>query len=178
MNEEEGFLQSIRQRPDDASYRLVYADWLEERGEPVRAEYLRLEQQLSQIPTRLQELRKQIDAKWLAQVQRTNVRVHLQVQRGLRPGMLYPVWDGLNFVGRADEQPVDIDLEDQEPPDRMWSSRQHAVIAWENGALTLEDLNSANGTYVNRRRVYPGHRHALVQRDVIQIGTVQLRVLL
>jgi uncharacterized protein (TIGR02996 family) len=178
MNEEEGFLQAIQQRADDASYRLVYADWLEERGRIVQAEYLRLEQQLAQIPDRLQELRPQIDAKWLSQVQRSNVRVHLQVQRGLRPGMLYPVWDGLNFVGRADEQPVDIDLEDQEPPDRVWSSRQHAIITWENGALTIEDLNSANGTYVNRRRAYPGSRHPLAQRDVVQIGTVQMKVVL
>jgi uncharacterized protein (TIGR02996 family) len=178
MNEEEGFLQSIHKKPDDAASRLVYADWLEKHGDSVRAEYLRLEQQLSQLPTHLLDLRKKIDAQWLVQVQRTNVRVHLQVQRGMRPGLLYPVWDGLNFVGRADEQPVDIDLEDQELPDRMWSSRQHAVIAWENGTLTIEDLNSSNGTYVNRRRVYPGNKQTLGLRDVIQVGTVQLQVVL
>jgi uncharacterized protein (TIGR02996 family) len=176
VNEEEGFLKAIHDKPEDSSLRLVYADWLEEHGDGPRAEYLRLEQQLSQLPTRLQELRQQLDAKWLAQVQRSSIRAHLQVQRGLRPGLLYPVWEGLNYMGRADEQPVDIDIEDQEPPDRIWASHQHAVIAWENGALTIEDLNSANGTYVNRQRVAPGNRRALAPGDVIQVGTVQMRV--
>jgi uncharacterized protein (TIGR02996 family) len=176
VNEEEGFLKAIHDKPDDGSLRLVYADWLEEHGDGPRAEYLRLEQQLSQLPIRLQELRQQLDARWLVQVQRSSIRAHLQVQRGQRPGLLYPVWDGLNYMGRADEQPVDIDLEDQEPPDRVWSSRLHAVIAWENGTLSIEDLNSTNGTYLNRQRVYPGSRRPLAPRDVIQIGTVQMRV--
>ena len=44
-----------------------------------------------------------------------------------------PIYEGHNFIGRADEKPVDIDLEDQEPPDRIWSSRQHALITFEDG---------------------------------------------
>jgi len=35
----------------------------------------------------------------------------------------------MNFIGRADEKPVDIDLEDQEPPDRVWCSRQQRSSA-------------------------------------------------
>jgi pSer/pThr/pTyr-binding forkhead associated (FHA) protein len=80
------------------------------------------------------------------------------------------------FVGRADEKPVDIDLDDQEPPDRVWSSRQHCLITFENGELQLEDLNSANGTFVNRTRVYPGQKRGLTPNDVIQVGTVQLKL--
>jgi len=41
MENERGFLQAILQRPDDDALKLVYADWLEEHGDP-RAEYLRL----------------------------------------------------------------------------------------------------------------------------------------
>jgi pSer/pThr/pTyr-binding forkhead associated (FHA) protein len=71
---------------------------------------------------------------------------------------------------------VDIDLEEQEPPDRIWCSRQHAVLSLDNGMLTLEDLNSANGTYVNRTRVYPGQPKVLAPNDIIQIGNVQMKV--
>src|SRR5258705_86720 len=73
----------------------------------------------------------------------------LLVIRGAKVNVEFPIYPGQNFIGRADEKPVDIDLEDQEPPDRVWTSRQHAVLEWDDGAgsLTLEDLNSSNGTY-------------------------------
>jgi uncharacterized protein (TIGR02996 family) len=37
---EAAFLQAIRDRPDDDALRLIYADWLDERGDgrPTRAE--------------------------------------------------------------------------------------------------------------------------------------------
>ena len=76
----------------------------------------------------------------------------------------------------ADEKPVDIDLDDQEPPDRVWSSRQHALITFEEGKLVIEDLNSANGTFVNRARIYPGQKRDLAVGDVLQIGTVQMKL--
>jgi pSer/pThr/pTyr-binding forkhead associated (FHA) protein len=100
----------------------------------------------------------------------------LVVIRGQKINVEYPIYPDLNFIGRADEKPVDIDLEDQEPPDRIWCSRQHALITFEEGILTIEDLNSANGTYVNRSRVYPGQKRQLSPNDVIQIGNVQMRV--
>ena len=71
---------------------------------------------------------------------------------------------------------MDVDLEDQEPLDRIWSSRQHARISFEEGQLAIEDLNSTNGTFVNRTRVHPGQKRPLQVNDVIQIGTVQMKV--
>ncbi len=100
----------------------------------------------------------------------------LVVTRGERPNVEYPLYEGDNYVGRTDEKPVDIDLEDQESPDRVWSSRQHALITFEDGALAIEDLSSMNGTFVNRTRVHPGQKRPLNVNDVIQIGTVQMRV--
>ncbi len=38
----------------------------------------------------------------------------------------------------------------------------------------IQDLNSANGTYVNRKRVPPGEKRALAEEDIIQVGPVQL----
>jgi len=100
----------------------------------------------------------------------------LLVLRGQRVNVEYPLYEGENFIGRADERPVDIDLEDQELPDRIWSSRQHALIRYENGVLVIEDLNSSNGTFINRSRLYPGQKRVLMVNDIIQIGTVQMKV--
>jgi pSer/pThr/pTyr-binding forkhead associated (FHA) protein len=67
-------------------------------------------------------------------------------------------------------------LEDQEPPDRIWCSKQHACISFENHQLAIEDLNSTNGTYVNRARIYPEQKRAIAPNDIVQIGNVQLKV--
>jgi hypothetical protein len=105
-------------------------------------------------------------------------QVKLVVQRGLKVGEEYNVFAGENYVGRADEKPVDIDLTFQEPEDRVWCSRQHALLVFDDaaGTLTIEDLNSSNGTFVNRERVYPGQPRQLFVGNTIQIGTVHLRV--
>jgi uncharacterized protein (TIGR02996 family) len=55
MSEEKAFLQAIADRPYDASLRLVYADWLEERGDP-RAQAIRAKCQYRQ-PITPQEIR-------------------------------------------------------------------------------------------------------------------------
>jgi uncharacterized protein (TIGR02996 family) len=175
MYDEEAFLQAIRTTPDDPTVRLVYADWLEERGDP-RGEYLRLEHQLAQIPLRLAELRKLIDEDWLRSVTPA-IKGYLRVLRGAVPNIAHPLYEGRNVIGRADEAPVDIDLSPQEYPERIWSLRQHATVTWDQGVLVLEDLISAN-TYLNRQRVYPHERPELHAGDVIQIGYVQLKVFL
>src|SRR5262249_56759726 len=57
----------------------------------------------------------------------------LVVTRGLKIGIEYTLYEGHNFIGRMDEKPVDIDLEDQESPEKVYSSRQHALITFQNG---------------------------------------------
>lgn len=178
MSEEEGFIRAIQESPQDDSLRLVYADWLEEHGDAQRAEYLRLEHQFSHVPGRLRALCQQLDPGWLASVLRRPVRARLKVLRGILPGIEYPIFEGQNYLGRADAAPVDVDLTVHEPADRVWSSPQHALISVEPRELFIEDLSSGNGTYLNRTRVYPGHRRALSANDMIQIGAVQMQVLL
>lgn len=46
-NDEPSLLDAIHERPDDDLPRLVYADWLEERGDP-RAEFIRVQCQLAE----------------------------------------------------------------------------------------------------------------------------------
>jgi hypothetical protein len=109
-------------------------------------------------------------------VQPVNAKARLIVVRGEKPNMEYPIHEGANVLGRADDQAVDIDLFIQESPARIWSSRQHAVITWENGSLFVEDLKSTNGTFVNKNRVRPPQRQLLQAGDIIQIGEVHFRV--
>jgi uncharacterized protein (TIGR02996 family) len=75
MSEDQPFLRAILAAPEDAATRRLYADWLEERGDP-RAEYLRLAAQLAAAPVgyqaapgirrRMIQLRTQLPAPWLA----------------------------------------------------------------------------------------------------------------
>jgi uncharacterized protein (TIGR02996 family) len=43
MNEAEALLQAIAENPDEDTPRLVYADWLDEHGQPERAEFIRVQ---------------------------------------------------------------------------------------------------------------------------------------
>jgi uncharacterized protein (TIGR02996 family) len=59
MTHEGAFLQVILENPDDDAPRLIYADWLDENGQPERAEFIRIERQLAkltEVETRWQEL--------------------------------------------------------------------------------------------------------------------------
>jgi len=44
------FLAAIADRPDDDLPRLVYADWLDENGDPARAEFIRTQIELAKLP--------------------------------------------------------------------------------------------------------------------------------
>ncbi|HJZ54644.1 MAG TPA: TIGR02996 domain-containing protein, partial [Gemmataceae bacterium] len=76
--DESAFLRAIREEPTEETNWLVYADWLDERGDP-RAEVLRifgvigLIQNLEFYPelkARLEALRPSIDPQWLDQIAR------------------------------------------------------------------------------------------------------------
>ena len=49
MSDRDAFLAAIRAAPDDDAPRLVYADWLEENGDPEWAEFMRLQCQLDPL---------------------------------------------------------------------------------------------------------------------------------
>jgi uncharacterized protein (TIGR02996 family) len=82
MNDEEAFLRAIAENPDDESCRLVFADWLEERGDS-RAEFLRLDCALRRMSGREADyddvqahwwaLRADLDPVWLAVLGRSEI---------------------------------------------------------------------------------------------------------
>jgi uncharacterized protein (TIGR02996 family) len=50
LAQERAFLQSIQESPDDDSIRLILADWLEDNGQPERAEFIRVQVRVEQLP--------------------------------------------------------------------------------------------------------------------------------
>ncbi|HYT88381.1 MAG TPA: TIGR02996 domain-containing protein [Gemmataceae bacterium] len=75
MTQGDALLEAIRDEPDDEGLRLVYADWLEENGDPARSELIRvqcaLEHLSAQAPeryslqTRERELLRRHEKVWL-----------------------------------------------------------------------------------------------------------------
>jgi FHA domain/zinc-ribbon domain len=72
--------------------------------------------------------------------------------------------DGAIVIGR--EAGADLQVDDDS------ISRRHAFIAGANGAFSIADLNSSNGTYVNGRRVSSGSRIVLNNGDSVRLGGV------
>ena len=100
----------------------------------------------------------------------------LVVLRGEAPGVAFPLLAGRNTLGRAGDRPVDIELSGQEHVERTWTSRQHACVRVEAGHLYVEDLMSLNGTFLNGSRVHPGQPRPVRPGDILQVGTVQMRL--
>jgi hypothetical protein len=102
----------------------------------------------------------------------------LVVLRGLRIGLEYPIYEGRNTIGRFADKPVDIDMMNQESDEQIWCSRQHAVVLFDGSVVAIEDCNSLNGTWLNGQRVGAGQRRAMKSGDVLQVGTVQMKLVI
>jgi hypothetical protein len=102
----------------------------------------------------------------------------LVVLRGLRIGLEYPIYEGRNTIGRFADKPVDIDMMNQESAEQIWCSRQHAVVIFDGSAVSIEDCNSLNGTWLNGQRVGAGQRRLMKSGDVLQVGTVQMKLVI
>src|SRR5690349_5167993 len=50
MSQDEAWLRAIAEAPADDAPRLAYADWLEERGDAERAEFIRVQCALARLP--------------------------------------------------------------------------------------------------------------------------------
>jgi hypothetical protein len=105
-------------------------------------------------------------------------RAKLQVVRGGRKGQEFPLEDGNNLVGRWDPETgafPEVDLDQDDPEAKI--SRKHALIRFEGGKITVEDIGSLNGTYVNRQpRLMPGNPVELKSGDEIIIGKTFLKL--
>jgi uncharacterized protein (TIGR02996 family) len=78
MTDDQALLRAVLANPEDDALRLVYADWLDERGDP-RGEYLRVDLELAtgtrgpryiRLMSRGRELREKLDKAWVVAVSR------------------------------------------------------------------------------------------------------------
>jgi hypothetical protein len=82
-------------------------------------------------------------------------------------GTRFPVRRGETVIGRSPYCSIVLS--------NPQSSRQHCALHLVGEALSIVDLNSANGTWVNHDRI--SGAHALVAGDIIRVGTDVLEVL-
>jgi serine/threonine protein kinase len=77
--------------------------------------------------------------------------------------------------GRLEDMEVDVDV-DMNPFGgfEQGISRRHAIIEMDasTGSLTVEDLDSANGTYLNSSKLSPGTRYPLNNGDRLRLARV------
>src|SRR5712692_5575943 len=105
-------------------------------------------------------------------------RAKLSVVRGGRKGQEFPLEDGNNLIGRWDPETgsfPEVDLDADDPEAKI--SRKHALIRIDGGKITIEDIGSLNGTYVNRQpRLSPGSPAEIKSGDEVIIGKTFLKL--
>jgi hypothetical protein len=99
----------------------------------------------------------------------------------LDTGQVLPLSTRNEFtMGRISEgQPImpDIDLS----PYQAYAagvSRLHAVIKRDGRRIIFIDLGSANGTYINGKRLVPNVEQVLNHGDIVALGKLKLQILL
>jgi hypothetical protein len=106
------------------------------------------------------------------------VKAKLVIARGGRQGHEFPLEAGNNLIGRWDPETgsfPEVDLEQDDPEAKI--SRKHALIRIEGAKVTVEDIGSLNGTYVNRgQRLTPGAPADLKAGDEIIVGKTFFKV--
>jgi pSer/pThr/pTyr-binding forkhead associated (FHA) protein len=95
----------------------------------------------------------------------------LTILRGGTVGKVFSLQAGDNLIGRWDPDSgsfPEVDMENDDPEARI--SRKHALIKLSD-TVTIEDIGSLNGTFVNRgRRLDPGSPVALKDGDEVIVG--------
>jgi hypothetical protein len=109
-------------------------------------------------------------------------KAKLKILRGVpdeRKGQEFALEGGQNFIGRWDPETgsfPEVDLERDDPEAKI--SRKHALIIIEENKITIEDIGSLNGTYVNRgNRLIPGTPLEIKAGDEVIIGKTFLKLL-
>jgi len=110
------------------------------------------------------------DSRLFLQVRGTNRAFELRPQDSPRPLVIGR--DGSDARLR-----VDVDLA-HSGGDKLGVSRQHLAIRYDAQArvVTVTDLGSVNGSYVNGQRLHPGEVRALNHGDQLRLGKLVLLV--
>lgn len=94
---------------------------------------------------------------------RSKTMPRLVVQPGTAQAWDIPLKPGINFIGRGISN--DVRLED------LSVSGSHCQITVENGTVTIKDMGSTNGTFVNRAKIQESQ---LVNGQPLRLGSVEM----
>jgi hypothetical protein len=100
----------------------------------------------------------------------------LEVVRGREVGRVFALGQGRNVLGNALNGEPGIELGPQEGTSPRRMAPRQALVELAAGGISLRDLESPGGTFVNRQRLRPDQVRRLLAGDVIQLGAVQLKV--
>jgi pSer/pThr/pTyr-binding forkhead associated (FHA) protein len=84
-------------------------------------------------------------------------------------GQQYPLYEGLNTVGRRSENDIYLTGD-------PYVSGRHAEIRLEGEEIRLIDLGSTNGTFIAGERLEPRDARLVDESTVFQIGKTNLRI--
>ncbi len=107
MNEADALLAAVLAEPHDDTPRLVYADWLDEHGQPERAEFIRVQVELARNPTLALQSREVAlfflhGDRWLAPLKAPGRPLDGESHGAFRRGFVEVVWmTAARFLDRA-----------------------------------------------------------------------------
>lgn len=81
-------------------------------------------------------------------------------------GQRFPLQASPLYIGRGSDCQIQVDLDSV--------SRRHALIRESDAKITIEDLGSTNGTYVNEEQI---EQQALKHGDLIHVGKIIFKFL-
>jgi pSer/pThr/pTyr-binding forkhead associated (FHA) protein len=103
--------------------------------------------------------------------------MRLVLLNGSAKGQEFELVEGTNLIGRWDPEDAafpEIDLESEDTEAKI--SRKHAMLRVSSDAVTVEDLGSLNGTFLNRtERLERGKPLVLKPGDELNVGALLLR---
>lgn len=82
------------------------------------------------------------------------------------------------LLGRSDpdgSSPPDIDLEAYDAY-TLGVSRKHAQLVAQNNRITIQDIHSSNGTFLNDGRLEPAKHYRVYHGDRLTLGRLELQV--
>lgn len=103
--------------------------------------------------------------------------MRLVIVTGSFAGKEFEIQEGNNLVGRWDPETgsfPEIDLDQVDEDAKV--SRKHCIIDKQGDQITIEDIGSLNGTFVNQsHRLKQGERFILKKGDEVMIGKIVVR---
>jgi uncharacterized protein (TIGR02996 family) len=176
MTDRDILYRAVLENPEDDTLRLVYADALEESGDPRRAAFVREQVELSRVPeydalwvrARAPGRRPALDPRWIAELDLPE-GIHWArdpFRRGLPGAVQAP--DGAAFAARAEELFARYPIEALElAVVRVADTRPFAECPWVDRLRALSLVQGASGQAVTRLLASPH----LVHLAELRIGS-------